>query len=116
MEFMGPGTHIVERVNNRVMPTNKTDFVALLHDIDYLTNAGSHIGTAKADLKAIWNADAGAVGTIMRIGLLTRLIANLPFNKPTPNKQLGPQLMQIVKTSPEYSGLFKKYSINKDLY
>lgn len=116
MNFMGPGTHIVDRVNRRVMPRNKTDFVALLHDIDYLRTAGSSFGTAMSDLKAIWNADKDIYGAAMTAGLLARLYGNLKFNPPTRNKQLGQQLMDIVKNSPEYEPLFTKYKVSKWLY
>lgn len=34
--YMGPGTHIIERIINNVQPVNKIDALAQKHDLDYL--------------------------------------------------------------------------------
>lgn len=34
--YMGPGTHIYERIKNKVEPVNKLDLISMEHDVNYL--------------------------------------------------------------------------------
>jgi len=37
-KYLGPGTHIIEKFNNKVMPINELDAYAMSHDLDYLNS------------------------------------------------------------------------------
>jgi hypothetical protein len=109
---MGPGTHIIDRINHRILPTTKTDFVAMLHDIDYLMGSGSDKWTKFADDRAIQHAPNTFTGLLMKAGLSVRKILNLPFNKTTKNAAVASDLMKIAKSDPIYAKLFDKYQID----
>lgn len=34
--YAGPGTHVLERLNNNRRPTNDLDYASLIHDIEYM--------------------------------------------------------------------------------
>lgn len=74
MNYMGPGTHIVSKVMNRVKPTSFHDELALQHDIDYLKAAGT--STYDADIKAISKAITrpNLQGLSMAAGLGSKVI------------------------------------------
>lgn len=114
-QYTGPGTHIVTRLLRGDIPSNKTDFVTMLHDIDYM-------GTStplSSDIRAIRNSDYSVQGlaTKMGLGLRSMLDAlpfvNLKFNKPS---SVGKSLMMYVLTSPLYRPLFDKYQIEPTQY
>ncbi len=113
---MGPGTHIIDRINRRVMPINRTDFVAMLHDIDYLMGSGDYDWTKQADARAIRNAGWINGGALMKIGLGVRKLLDLPFNNYTLNNKVASSLLYIVKNDPVYKKLFDKYNISPDMY
>lgn len=62
MEYMGPGTHIKEKIDKKVRPHGKADAASMIHDIEYLhpgikekdadsnalKNAGSYLNPLKA--------------------------------------------------------------------
>jgi hypothetical protein len=113
--FTGPGTHIYSRINNGVLPTNRTDFITMLHDIDYLrSNPGYE--TDQADTRAISNLDNYGIGLIAKIGLYTRRSLDLPFNLNLDNKYLGEQLMYKVMNDANYSSLWHIYGVDKKNY
>lgn len=114
--FMGPGTHIIDRINRRVQPINKTDFVAMLHDIDYLMGSGDYRWTSQADSRAVSNAGWTPGGILMKVGLRARQILDLPFNNYTDNNQIASSLMYIVKNDPVYAKLFKIHGVNPSDY
>lgn len=35
-QYMGPGTHIIDRINKGILPLNQDDAASLVHDIEYL--------------------------------------------------------------------------------
>lgn len=100
----------------KVLPTNKTDFVTMLHDIEYLQNAGNN--ALSSDLRAIKNSDYSIPGLATKAGLGIRSALGLEFNKPIPGynaKQtnaIGDLLMTKVVTEQPYRQLFKQYGIN----
>jgi len=113
---MGPGTHIIERINNRIKPTNRTDFVAMLHDVDYLMGSGDYSWTREADDRALSNADWSLGSILMKAGLTTRKVLDLPFNPSTKNQKVANRLMSRIKQSSTYAPLFGEYGIEPDLY
>lgn len=70
---------MVERVFNNVLPVNRTDAIALIHDIDYLRFCGDASRLYAADEIAIRNAGNDLSGLVMQIGL-----GAIPFTVPTP--------------------------------
>jgi len=48
--YMGPGTHVVERVRSRNLPVSKADAAALIHDINYLRFSGNQELIEEADI------------------------------------------------------------------
>jgi len=79
-EFMGPGTHIINKIQNFVQPVNRNDFLSMLHDIQYLQTAGDD--PSWADKLAIVQSDNSLSGLALKSGLLTRYSFGLNFNKP----------------------------------
>jgi len=84
---MGPGTHIVNKILNKIRPVSFHDRIALDHDIDYLRNAGK--STYEADLKAIKLAATrpNLEGISMIAGLGTKVIVDSVIG-PTNNAAL----------------------------
>lgn len=121
-EFTGPGTHVITKILGSVMPRNKTDFVTMLHDIDYLRNAGLRKGADLADELAIRNADYSSPGIATKVGLTVRKALGLNFNKAMSGytdeqtRKLGALLMNHVFVTPPYKGLFDIYGIKKSDY
>lgn len=113
--YTGPGTHIVTRLLNENMPANKTDFVTMLHDIEYLGKTNPLL----SDLRAIRNADWTLPGLATKLGLGTRIALdalpgfNIKFNA---NKGLSYTLMFYLLEHPVYSKLFQEYNINPMQY
>lgn len=69
---MGPGTHVIGNILNDIVPKSKTDAVALIHDIDYLTNEEPIISDFRAMSKAEWDLE----GLAMRTGLGIRSVVD----------------------------------------
>lgn len=113
--FTGPGTHVVTRLLNNSLPVNKTDFVTMLHDVEYMTDVKPY----KSDVRAISNSDFSLAGLTTKLGLTTRTIIDaLPFTNfkfNTPSKA-GKDLMMYVLSSPTYRPLFSKYNISIPQY
>lgn len=36
MNYMGPGTHIISKITNKVQPTNVFDKASMIHDVEYV--------------------------------------------------------------------------------
>lgn len=110
----------MEKISQGVLPSNKTDFVTMLHDIDYLRNAGQNAD--EADDIAIANSDNSLPGMATKIGLNGRKALGLTFNNNIEGltyrqtRQLGERLLTHVKTHDPYKKLFDKYSINPNDY
>lgn len=65
---MGPGTHVINRLQKRMAPLSHTDSVAMYHDIDYLSKQEPIL----SDVKAILRTDNSLQGWAMRFGLGAR--------------------------------------------
>jgi len=68
--YTGPGTHIATRLLNGLLPANKTDFVTLLHDIEYSVKTNP----MQADLRAIRKSEWDIPGIATKIGLTMRTL------------------------------------------
>lgn len=63
-KYLGPGTHISSNIHNDIVPINRLDAAALIHDVEYLA---ANITEDAADKNAYVNA--GFVGQIpFRLG------------------------------------------------
>jgi hypothetical protein len=81
---MGPGTHIITKILNGVKPNSKTDAIAMIHDIDYLTQEEP----IYSDLRAIFQSGFDLEGLVMKTGLgmrsvLDALMHIMPINNIT---------------------------------
>jgi hypothetical protein len=113
---VGPGTHIVERVNAKIMPTSRTDFIALTHDINYLLASGDHKAMDLADDRAIFYADRSTYGIIMDIGLKVRKAIHLKEGKVN-TYALGSQLRDKVRNDKDYTQLAAWFDLDlNDLF
>lgn len=101
-----------------VLPVNKTDFVTMLHDIQYLQHANKD--ALIDDVKAIKNSDNSLAGIATKVGLLTRIYTGFAFNTTDYDtaeaKQVGDALMTRVKYDEPYRDLWEKYGVNKFEY
>ncbi len=112
--YTGPGTHIISRIADGVMPNNKTDAATLMHDIDYMlaTNKKESI---LADISAIKRSDKlTPEGLATTIGLTSRslLTPQLFYGG---NPLYGDVLKQYVKLDPQYQQKFKEYGLSNEL-
>jgi len=121
--FTGPGTHVVERLRNSVMPNNKNDFATLLHDIDYLRTAGRKEKQLMADFRAIKNGEPlTARGALTLLGLGSREAIGLTFNKAIPGyseeetRDIGNKTWEWLKQNAQYADLFEKYGVDSNEY
>lgn len=78
--YLGPGTHVLDRIRSRVKPVDSDDYNAFLHDIDYATG----VNPDYADLKAIGrNVLGGGVhGIAMSAGLASRMVGSSLAGRP----------------------------------
>lgn len=74
--YMGPGTHVLNRVAKHVQPINQTDAAAMVHDINYILANGDATDLTKADNIAN-NMSSGLPGLLMEAGLGIRKLLNL---------------------------------------
>jgi len=105
-----------------VKPNNKTDFVTLLHDIDYLRYAGFSEKQNELDQKAIRYTDYSLPGLATSLGLRTRRVFDLNFNTPIPGytaqetRFIGQQVWDWLLQQPDYIQYFNKYNIDLNDY
>ncbi len=111
--FTGPGTHIAERIKNRVLPNNRTDAVTLMHDIDYMLS-NSIAESVRADRKASSNADYSLPGILTKVGLAARS-ALAPESFYGGNAEHGQTLKEFVKNNPIYMNKFKELGLSNTL-
>jgi len=118
--FLGPGTDIVKRIKNQVLPTSAIDAIALQHDINYLIANNDAVAAARADrlaldsIKLIDYVTNPVQALLMTRGLSIRSSFNLRFyaSSLARPKQIGLQLKAIVITTPIYQTTFEKFGIN----
>lgn len=115
---MGPGTHVITRILRGDKPVAHNDFLAMLHDVQYLQTVG-HEPTIPDQL-AVVLSDYSVPGLAMKAGLLTRYGFKLGFNTNPYNvtngecRSIGDALMQIIKE--QHGEQFTKYDINPNYY
>lgn len=121
-EFTGPGTHITEKILGSVQPSNYTDFVTMMHDIDYLRYYDQPVNILLSDLKAIKEADFDIPGAVTKIGLSAKILSGHRFDRPlytssgeelTPEqtRAVGSELYSDVVRNENYANYFKKYGL-----
>lgn len=108
-QYTGPGTHFIDKIYGGVEPKNKTDFVTLLHDYQYMYNKGED----EADALAIKNSDYSMPGLATKLGLGMRGIINSKFNSDVQHQYL-PELWDTINN--KYSHLFDDYGIRREPY
>jgi hypothetical protein len=117
---MGPGTHIVTKVEKAVQPKTYADAIALTHDINYLLATADPYLLAEADDIAINKARYDIQGIFLKIGLTMRKITHLKEMDGAENPQLyrsqGLELRTKVLTSPDYANMRKKYGIDASYF
>jgi hypothetical protein len=115
-KYIGPGTHVIDNVLSDKFPTTKTDAVAMLHDIDYLINAGK--SQLYSDVKAVFNADPTTLqGIAMIVGLTTKNL--IGFNKEVKyegltdvhTRNVGSVLLDYVNNDPLYTNILTEYNL-----
>jgi len=115
--FMGPGTHVFERVVNHELPTSRTDALALVHDIEYMIGTSIPKELDKADDQAIANSDYSLSGMIMKAGLSIRKALQLKMaNRNTleethEQQRIGLYLKNKVLSDSEYVYLLNLYNV-----
>jgi hypothetical protein len=126
---MGPGTHIYRRVKDGVLPINRTDFAAMMHDIDYLSIIGKPELQTEMDIKALERAGFIGYGLVrlpkfsfgenlMVLGFNYRHWLNLNFATnntkltPTDVVALAIDLKNTVRKNREMVELATRYGID----
>lgn len=87
--YLGPGTDVVGKILSNVGAKSPNDYVAMQHDIDYLSGREPII----SDINAILRANNSPDGLALKLGLGSRVVADIlagPFHKVTHfNKEAG---------------------------
>lgn len=111
--FTGPGTHIYQRVMDKVLPNNRTDAVTLMHDVDYMLATNSAMAD-KADADAIKNSDWSRAGLATKLGLTIRrnFFKNSFYGGST---SVGYYLKYHIKDEPVYVQRFAELGLSKVL-
>lgn len=102
--YMGPGTHIVDRIKKGVLPVNDTDRIALAHDINYMIADGLPQLIELSDQIAMSKA-SGTGSNWLKTGLVLREILHLKEGY-TPTRKVGVLLRDYVLKEPIYKGMF----------
>lgn len=121
-EFTGPGTHIVSKLQQHILPRNKTDFATMLHDVDYLINNSDN--PIVSDFNSMLNSDWTIPGLVTKFGLGVKatssaLYGTPSFNNPLSGKtaketrDIGLKLKDYISNDRKYSKLFQQYGIDK---
>lgn len=101
-----------------MFPVDKTDFITMLHDIDYLRFCQDNVMIAKADDFAIKHASGCFGAVVTNIGLRIRKILNLSFDSALPQltvgqtREVGHQLALQIVLSRRWRALFDKYKVS----
>lgn len=117
-QYMGPGTHVFNRIKNGVLPVDYMDAVSMMHDINYLRYTGDQRIIDRADLLAIRDSDKSFAALILQMGLATKNKLGLTFDSPLPNKTIeetnyiGWRLQDYVLHNPAYQQQFQILGFN----
>lgn len=78
MNYMGPGTKIIENLLDHKVPTSYNDYVAMQHDIAYLDKSDDDAADTKAirDAELITPTGLSPSGLLLTTGLGARVIAD----------------------------------------
>lgn len=111
--YLGPGTHVINNVINKIQPVSRTDAIALVHDVDYLL-ASNDQDAINADNRALTMADNSAQGLAMQLGLNTRkqLFTDSFYGG---SYRAGQILKQTIKDDPQYQNSFNKFALQSYL-
>ncbi len=108
----------MERIQQHVLPNNKTDAVTMLHDIDYLRYAGNKNQLYKSDLRAIIKSDNTLPGIVTKLGLGTKLLLGLDSFHKTPQnitdqqaRDIGNHLFDAVVNDEGYVRIFNRFGV-----
>jgi hypothetical protein len=108
--YIGPGTHVIHRVLDKIPPIDHDDALALIHDIEYLAYGGVPTAINHIDDHAINNARYTPGGMAMKIGLLFRKTFDLDLAQAGQN-DVGFMLKQYVSTDPYWQAVLNKYQV-----
>ncbi len=107
---MGPGTHIVRKVQEEIMPVNHEDALALIHDLRYL--GATRIEQLDwADDQAIQSARwYTKTGLAMKAGLVARKALSIDKTGKRPAE--ARYLLEIVQNNPRYRQRFAELGVS----
>jgi len=98
--YLGPGTHVINRIMSGVEPTSYDDALALRHDIEYLADGEKHHSDYRAYSSASWSS---LEGLALKFGLLGRSVIDkiahfvgkeFHFNGRTDTSPISTKLLQ----------------------
>ncbi len=110
--YTGPGTHVINRVLDRVFPTDYDDAVTLVHDIEYLMYSDNKELIRKADTHAIEQATLDFHGLATRLGLTLGKLLDLNFYSSDIPTNVGYALRDFVLNDPEWRDVINKYEVS----
>lgn len=101
-KYLGPGTRVMTNLHNKVMPKNKLDAAALIHDVEYLNG-----NQQEADARMVRNVSKPLKPLVWSAFKAKDLIGY----KPRVNTKLYDKALKKINTDPDYvkalSGLEK---------
>jgi len=114
---MGPGTKVFSRVKNHDYPVNRSDFISLLHDIDYLIVTGDKKAELVADAAAIQRAELGGtfLDLVVKYGLKIKQWLGFQPNKVSTNQEAaekrrtGMLLLDYIMNNPDWVANLNRY-------
>jgi len=106
--YMGPGTHVYDRIQQRKLPQSKEDCISLIHDLDYMA-ANTLTQLDQADNKAIKQTDNSVKSISMIVGLNLRKTLGLDLRGYRPNT--AKLLKYEISRDPDYIKVFKQYGV-----
>jgi len=117
-QYMGPGTHIIDKVLNNIEPTSALDAISLVHDINYLKATANPSLLDRADDLALTRATELPL-TVQRsafkAGLYIRKMFNLKVDDNSDRKDYyatwGNVLQNMILKHESYSKFRKEYGI-----
>jgi hypothetical protein len=115
--YIGPGTHVISNVINGILPYDKNDAIALIHDINYLLHPGEDV--TYYDNLAIDNFDPFTFsGLTGKLGLTIKKLLPVEFNNKLPTKTLdetkiiGSVLQKYVLNDQAFLNELNKHGLN----
>lgn len=113
--YMGPGTHIVDKLLRKVKPVNRTDEIAREHDYNYTIKPG-YIDKTLSDLYAIKRGVTEKVESpldfVSRVGLVGGLLTKASFVFTPANMVYHALFGDAEKSSSEKAVIEKLYKSN----